>query len=209
VSRTYIPKASRATARPKARKKPSQARTLAKRAAETKNINRPGWYSGPTAKQTLEALCNQAHQTGEPVDLFGDVDNPVLRLMKDLRKAKGPKDFEITVEWAKSEWLAIAHAAALGVAYRLKLARNKFVLLTQHPRIGLNELEKKRADAKAHERDEADVARQEAAIKKLTDIASHFLTISDKLDAKADLIQKRFMEAWRRTNVPGDSARTG
>ena len=172
-------------------------------------MDRPGWYSGPTAKQPLAALCNQAHQTGEPVDMFGDVDNPILRLTKDVRKTKGPREFEITAEWAESEWLAIAHAAALGVAYRLKIARNKFVLLTQHPQIGLNELERKRAVAGAQERDEADVDRQEAAIKKLSDIASQFVAISDKLDAKANLIQKRFMEAWRRANVPGDSARTG
>jgi hypothetical protein len=127
-------------------------------------------------------------------------------IRRDGRNAKGPKEFDIAVEWAKSEWLAVANAVTLGITFRMKIARSKYVILTQHPKLLRSESERLRAELRVHERDATVVAQQEAAIKTLSDIASKFVFISDKLDARADLIQRRFMEAWRRANMPSDAA---
>jgi hypothetical protein len=167
------------------------------------------WYSSSNARRNFETLCKHACQTRAAVDLMGDEDSPLLQLRHDGRNAKGAKEFELTVAWAVSEWIAVSNAAVLGITFRIRIVNNKFVVLGHHPNNKFAEQQRKQEEASARKRDEAAAAQQDAAIRTLSDLASEFSLLSDKLDSKADLIHRRFQEAWRRANDESATPRAG
>ena len=145
---------------------------------------------------------------GSVFDTFGDKEKPLLQLRHDPRKTKSVKEFELTLAKAKLEWIAVPNAALLGVKFRLRVAANKFVVLSQHPKYKLTQIQQKEDETKIHQKEEMTMARQDKLIETLYDLVEQFTALSDKLDAKADLIQRRTTEAWRRANVPSAVTRS-
>lgn len=160
----------------------------------TRSTNRIGkaipspWYNGSAVRRNLEKLCAQACQAGSVFDTFGDKEKPLLQLRHDPRKTKSVKEFELTLAKAKLEWIAVPNAALLGVKFRLRVAANKFVVLSQHPKYKLTQIQQKEDETKIHQKEEMTMARQDKLIETLYDLVEQFTALSDKLDAKADLI---------------------
>jgi hypothetical protein len=80
VARTAISKNTHSPTLSRKTTRPDRSPALVIQTAASGTEAQSSWYSGPTAKRKLETFCTEAYQTGKPVDLFGDVDNPLLQI---------------------------------------------------------------------------------------------------------------------------------
>lgn len=175
------------------------------------------WYSSEDAKRRLGPICKALNEQGGQTHLLGTSGRSLLVLADaDDHMPPAPNEVPVVLEEAKADWSAIIDAALLyGTVFRMHNSK-------QTPRAVLFRHPSHRHPAVRYQRstsaDVEKVAKQIEALAKevrkfgavfkravtpwpkaeaLAGTAECLTGIVDRLSQSADLIDRRFREAWR------------
>ncbi|WP_162801444.1 hypothetical protein [Azospirillum brasilense] len=164
------------------------------------------WYASEPAKRKLGRICQAVNEQGREVHLLGSEDSPLLVLADAADYPPRPDEIEISIDEAKADWPAITTAVGVyGTQFRLRGKKVVRAVLFKHPDAE-HPAERYRRST-SPELDQ--LARQIEGIAKEIRKLGHKMSlilkgpygnlndVANSLTRSADLIDRRFREAWR------------
>jgi hypothetical protein len=167
------------------------------------------FYASEAAKRRFGRICQAVHQESATVHLLGTVSSPQLILAGADEHPPEPADIEITIDEAKADWPAITTAALVyGTRFRIRGKRHVRAVLYRHPSArhpAERYIRSQTADADLLAQKLEGLAREVRKLggkmlRALTDRPAALGDVIERLAVIADLIDRRFMEAWRVSN---------
>ena len=146
------------------------------------------WYPSDAAKRRFGSICQAVNEQGVEVGLLGSEEKPLL-LLKDADSVDAvSSDVTISIDDAKANWPAITAAALFfDTQFRIVGKKRERAILVRHPRNRHDALKYRRAKGRE----------LTGVTQKLEQILDELRNICERLDGSAELISRRFREAWR------------
>jgi hypothetical protein len=168
------------------------------------------WYASDAAKRSLGTICQAVNEQGATIYLLGTEDKPLLVLADADEHKPEPSEIEISIDEAKADWPNITTAAAIyGTRFRIRGKKVVRAVLYRNP-AARHPAERYFRSSSA---DADRLARQiEALAKDVRQLGQKLARllvsrsnegldeIAKRLDRSADIIDRRFREAWRLSN---------
>ena len=167
-----------------AKSRPAWREDAAKRVLE-------GWYPGDTLKRSLAPIARAIGAQGISVDVLGTQGEPFAVLEPASSVPNSPGQVTLTMEEAKAKWSAITGACLFyGTEFRFVGTRYEHAVLRRH---AVN-----RHDAVTYR-----VPQFDDAIQGLGEVVRELREVSERFSKSADIIERRFTEAWRSSTQRG------
>ena len=146
------------------------------------------WYASDTAKRRFGSICQAINEQGAEIGILGSQVKPLL-LLKDADAVDAAQgEVSISIDDAKANWSAVTAAALFfDTQFRIIGKKRERAVLMRHPR--------NRHDAFKYRR--AKGRELTGVVQKLEQILDELRNTCERLDGSAEVISRRFREAWR------------
>jgi hypothetical protein len=146
------------------------------------------WYPSDTAKRRFGSICQAINERGAEIGLLGSDEKPLLLLRDADAVDASPSEVTISIDEAKANWSAVTAAVLFfDTQFRIIGKKRERAVLMRHPRNRHDALKYRRAKGRE----------MTGVIQKLEQILDELRNTCERLDASAEVISRRFREAWR------------
>ena len=164
------------------------------------------WYSSEDAKRSLGFICRSINEQGETIGVLGSLEEPQLHMI-DVDLYVGEYDEVIALDEVRANWPAVTLAAAImGTRFRIDGRKQPRVALianlaVPHPSLRFRRPQSPGAKVLAERLEEVlkEIRRLDNRIGTpwTPSVLADLVALSDRMNRSADIIERRFREAWR------------
>ena len=182
---------------------------MAIRKSITKPFELQSWYASEGAKRSFGGICQAVNEQGATVALLGTEDKPMLVLADADDHPDTADEIVMTIDEVKADWAAVTTAAAVyGTRFRIKGKKVTRAVLFRHPDArhpAERYLRSRSTDANALAQRLEALAKEVRVLgqqlkRLIGNPAGEIAPIAEQLARSADVIDRRFKEAWRLSN---------
>lgn len=187
---------------------------MAIRTRISKPFTLESWYASEGAKRSFGRICQAVNEQGGAIALLGTEEKPMLVLADADDHPEIADEIAMTIEEVRADWPAVTSAALLGTQFRIRGKKVMRAVLFRHPEArhpAERYLRSRCSDANALAQRLETLAKEVRMLGQqlkrfMENPAAEFAPIADRLARSAEVIDRRFKEAWRLSNGYGGRA---